>query len=156
MSAPAARPIVVFDGDCALCNGFVAWLIRHDPGGRFLITGSAGDVGASTLAAMGLPQEVAESTLVLATPEGPRLRADAVIGIGRELSAPWRAIAGAMRAVPRPLRDWAYDQVAKRRPRRPAEDPACGIPPADLVRAWRARLATAADAAALATGGDGD
>ncbi len=151
MSARTARPIVVFDGDCALCNGFVAWLIRHDPDGHVLIAGSAGPVGEAALTAMGLPIAIAQSTLVLATAQGPRLRADAVIGIGRELAWPWRAVT-ALRAVPRALRDWGYDQVAKHRPKQPAEDPACGIPPADLVTAWRARLATADDVAALAEG----
>ena len=37
------RPIVVFDGECALCNGFVAWLIRHDKRGEFLGCGDRRD-----------------------------------------------------------------------------------------------------------------
>lgn len=143
-----ARPIVVFDGDCGLCNGFVAWLIRHDPHERFLIAGSAGDPGRAALAAMGLPVEVADSTLVVATAQGPRLRSDAVAAVAAELRWPWRG-AVSIRAVPRALRDRIYDAVARRRPRRPAEDPACGTPPAPLVHAWRARLATVADAEAL-------
>ena len=145
-----ARPIVIFDGDCGLCNGFVAWLIRHDPGAQFLIAGSAGDVGRAALEAIGLEPEVAASTLVIATPDGPRVRSDAVASVLGELAWPWRA-AVAIRALPRGLRDSVYDAIARRRPRRPAEDPACGTPPPHLVAAWRARLATQADVDALAT-----
>ncbi|MFV0632719.1 thiol-disulfide oxidoreductase DCC family protein [Demequina sp.] len=142
------RPIVIFDGDCGLCNGFVAWLIRHDPREQFLIAGSAGEVGRAALAAMGLDASVAASTLVLATVDGPRLRADAVAGILGTLAWPWRA-ARSITWVPRRWRNGVYDAIARRRPRADADDPACGMPPASLVEAWRARLATSADVDAL-------
>lgn len=143
------RPIVIFDGDCGLCNGFVAWLIRHDPQARFLIAGSAGEVGRAALQAMGLAPQVASSTLVVATADGPRLRTDAVAAVLGELGWPWRG-GRVILAVPRALRDRVYDAIAKWRPRRPAEDPACGTPPRALVEAWRARLASLEDVAALA------
>lgn len=143
-----ARPIVIFDGDCGLCNGFVAWLIRRDRGAHFLITGSAGEVGHAALDAMGLPHELADSTLVVATSGGPHIRADAVATVLAGLAWPWRAGA-AMRWAPRPLRDGVYGAIAKRRPRLPAEDPACGTPPRELIDAWRGRLATLDDVAAL-------
>lgn len=143
-----ARPIVIFDGDCGLCNGFVAWLIRHDPHARFLIAGSAGEVGQAALDSMGLPRELAESTLVVATPRGPRIRSDAVAAVLGDLAWPWRAGA-AMRWIPRGLRDGVYRAIATRRPRSPADDPACGTPPRALIDAWRERLATLDDVAAL-------
>lgn len=143
-----ARPIVIFDGDCGLCNGFVAWLIRRDRQARFLIAGSAGEVGRAALDAMGLPHDLADSTLVVAGQEGPHTRADAVAAVLAGLAWPWRAGA-ALRWVPRPLRDGAYGAVAKRRPRSPAEDPACGTPPRELIDVWRGRLATLNDVAAL-------
>ncbi|GMA34428.1 thiol-disulfide oxidoreductase DCC family protein [Demequina litorisediminis] len=145
----AVRPVVVFDGDCGLCNGFVAWLIRHDPEATFLIAGSAGEAGQAALAAMGLPAQVAESTLVVATANGPALRSDAVLTVLAGLGRPWRAAAATGRAVPRAWRDRLYRFVAARRPRSAAEDAACGTPPAALVTAWRARLASADDVAAL-------
>ncbi|WP_061962494.1 thiol-disulfide oxidoreductase DCC family protein [Demequina flava] len=149
MPAKRPSPIVVFDGDCGLCNGFVAWLIRRDREARFLIAGSAGEVGRAALESMGLRQEIADSTLVVATADGPRTRADAVRTVLVGLGWPWRA-GGAIVIVPRRVRDGVYDQIARRRPRRPAEDPACGTPPVGLVEQWRARLATVADVTALA------
>lgn len=141
MSSP--HPIVVFDGECALCNGFVAWLIRHDSLGRFLIAGSAGDVGAAVVAAAGLDSQIAASTLIVW--DGTvHVRSRAIIAIARGLPWPWRAIA-AIRLVPTFARDGVYRFIAARRPRMRADDPACGVPPEDLVALWRSRLATMAD-----------
>lgn len=151
MTARAVRPIVVFDGDCGLCNGFVAWLIRRDGEEHFLIAGSAGEVGRAALDAMGLPREIAASSLVIAGPEGPLLRSDATLAVAGRLTWSWRILAAVARAVPRALRDRVYRFIAARRPRRPAEDAACGTPPPELVTAWRARLATMDDVLALVT-----
>ena len=48
-----ARAAVVFDGECALCNGFVAWLVVRDRAGTFLNAGSAGEAGGAALDAAG-------------------------------------------------------------------------------------------------------
>ncbi|WP_062525692.1 thiol-disulfide oxidoreductase DCC family protein [Demequina rhizosphaerae] len=143
------RAIVIFDGDCGLCNGFVAWLLRRDRDGRFLVAGSAGAPGRAALEAAGLGAGIAASSIVVWDGVEGLVRTDALARIARGLPWPWRA-ARAMRIVPRPLRDGVYEQVARRRPRRPAEDPACGTPPAGLVALWRSRLATEADVVALA------
>lgn len=140
-----SRPLVIFDGECALCNGFVAWLIRHDARGAFLIAGSAGEVGRAAVLAAGLPDGITASTLVVWDGRA-YCRSDAVIRVARGLPWPWRA-ATALRAIPRPVRDAAYRAIAARRPRMTADDPACGVPPASLVTAWRSRLATLDDVA---------
>ena len=136
-------PIVVFDGECALCNGFVAWLICHDSRGQFLIAGSASEVGAAVVAAAGLDSQITASTL-LVWDGTAHVRTGAVIAVARGLPWPWRAVAG-VRVVPRFLRDAVYRSVASRRPRLSADDPACGVPPADLTVLWRSRLASVAD-----------
>lgn len=140
------RPIVVFDGECALCNGFVAWLIRHDANGRFLIAGSAGEVGAAVISAAGLEASIAASTLIVW--DGTvHVRSGAIIAIAQRLPWPWRAVAG-IRLVPRVARDAVYRFVAARRPTMHADDPSCGVPPAHLVEVWKSRLATLADVGA--------
>lgn len=138
-----SSPIVVFDGECALCNGFVAWLIRHDSRGHFLIAGSAGDVGAAVVAAAGLDSRITASTLIVWDGTA-HVRSGAIVAVARGLPWPWRAVAG-IRVVPRFLRDAIYRYVALRRPRVSADDPSCGVPPADLEALWRSRLASLAD-----------
>lgn len=136
--------IVVFDGECGLCNGFVAWLVRHDREGRFLLAGSAGEVGREAIRRAGLPADIGASTIVYVEGAVVRTRSDAVLAIMRGLPPPWSAV-GVARLVPRSWRDRIYGAVASRRARVSAEDPACGVPPAELVTRWRSRLATLDD-----------
>jgi len=144
-----SSPIVVFDGECALCNGFVAWLIKHDTRGVFLIAGSAGDVGRAAIIAGGFDTTIANSTIVLVDGEGARVRSDAVLEILAGLGWPWRATAVA-RLVPRAWRDAVYARRAQRRARMAVDDVACGAPPPELIATWRARLAGPSDVAAIA------
>ena len=140
----SAKPIVVFDGECALCNGFVGWLIRRDTRAVFLIAGSSGDVGKAVVTAAGLEGALTASTIVVWNGSRGLIRSDAIVAIARELPWPWRVVSWG-RVVPRAWRDRLYRYVAARRSRVDAEDAACGVPPADLVAAWRARLATIND-----------
>ena len=139
-----SSPIVVFDGECALCNGFVAWLLRHDRRGVFLISGSNGEVGRAVVSAAGLTHQITASTIVVWDGSRALLRSDAVLAIVRQLGWPWRA-AGVARVLPRAWRDRVYRAIAQRRARLEAQDPSCGVPPAHLVGLWRSRLATASD-----------
>lgn len=138
------RAIVVFDGECGLCNGFVAWLITHDRQGRFLIAGSAGPVGRQVIDTAGLAREIAGSTLILWDGQTARLRSTAVLAILSGLPLPWKAARAAF-AVPRSWRDAIYNWRAARRDRLEVEDAACGAPPPALVGLWRDRLATTND-----------
>lgn len=145
--------VVVFDGDCGLCNGFVAWLIRHDHDAKYVIAGSAGEVGREVISRAGLPEHIGASTIVLWSPPGEGaaqphalVRSDAVLAIVEGLPNPWRMVRIA-RVVPRAWRDRIYSAIAARRSRVQADDPACGIPPRDLLARWQARLATPADLA---------
>ena len=140
----SSKPIVVFDGECALCNGFVAWLIQHDRDAVFLIAGSSGEVGKAVVAAAGLEGALTASTIVVWDGSRGLIRSDAVLAIARQLPWPWRIVSWG-RVVPRAWRDRLYRFIAARRSRVTAEDPACGVPPPELVAAWRARLATASD-----------
>jgi predicted DCC family thiol-disulfide oxidoreductase YuxK len=137
-------PIVVFDGECGLCNGFVAWLVRRDKHAVYLLAGSAGPVGRAVIDAAGLPREISESTIIVWDGNRARIQSDAVLAILAGLPWPWRA-AGAGFAVPRRWRDTVYRWRAARRDRVEAEDPACGVPPPQLLEAWRSRLATLDD-----------
>lgn len=136
--------IVVFDGECALCNGFVAWLVRHDRHNRYRIAGSAGEVGRAAIIAGGLSPDIAASTIVLVKGTTALTKSDAVLTIASGLGWPWRAAVVA-RVVPRRWRNKVYDAIARRRARVDANDAACGVPPAELVAAWRAKLATLDD-----------
>ena len=56
---------------------------------------------------------------------------DAAVRIARRLGGPWR-LAGALLAVPRPLRDWAYGVIARNRYRWFGKADVCLVPSPSL------------------------
>jgi predicted DCC family thiol-disulfide oxidoreductase YuxK len=67
--------------------------------------------------------------LVLWTPAGIRVRSDAVLG-ALEATGGLRVAYRLLRLLPRPLRDWLYDAVARRRTRWFGRWDACRVPTA--------------------------
>jgi predicted DCC family thiol-disulfide oxidoreductase YuxK len=124
-----ARSVLLFDGVCTLCNGFVQFVIRRDPAGRFqfapLQTGAAHRLLA-THGSHPLPD-----SLVLVERDRVFTRSVAALRVARGLRFPW-PLAYVLIAVPRPLRDWAYDIVARHRYRWFGRRDVCMVPTPEL------------------------
>jgi predicted DCC family thiol-disulfide oxidoreductase YuxK len=113
------RLLVVFDGQCVLCNGWVRWLLRHDRRDRLRFAASSSPQAAALLARHGevLEADGAPGTvLVFRNPlepgERPLIRFAATLAILRELPRPWPAVATALGWVPGFLSDAVYRLVA--------------------------------------------
>jgi len=105
----------LFDGVCNLCNGFVQFVIARDPAGRFRFAPLQSDAARRLLGGRDAPQEWPDS-IVLVEDGGVFTRSTAALRVARGLSFPW-PLAYAFVGVPRPLRDWVYDIVARNRHR---------------------------------------
>ena len=65
MSAPDTRAVIVFDGTCVLCNGWVDFLLRHDRYARYRFAAMQTPAGRALLTAHGLdPDDPASFLLV--------------------------------------------------------------------------------------------
>jgi predicted DCC family thiol-disulfide oxidoreductase YuxK len=129
-----AHPIVLFDGVCNLCHGTVRFLLDRDPAARFRFAPLQSDVGQALLAHFDL-DPTALDNVVLIDADGLHVRSDAVLRCARLLRAPWNW-SWALTAIPRPLRDAAYDFVARNRYRWFGKKDACPMPRPE----WRARF----------------
>jgi predicted DCC family thiol-disulfide oxidoreductase YuxK len=107
------RSVLLFDGVCTLCNGMVQFVIRRDPRGRFQFAPLQSDV-ARRLIEQRRGSPLLPDSLVLVEEAGVFTRSAAVLRIARGLRFPW-PLAYALVAVPRPVRDWVYDIVARHR-----------------------------------------
>jgi len=107
------RAIVLFDGDCALCNGTTRWIAARDRHARFRFVSLQSEEGAALAHDAGSP---ALDTVVLV--DGARVwtRSGAAIEIAKRLNFPWSLMVAAL-VVPGPLRDALYDVVARNRHR---------------------------------------
>jgi predicted DCC family thiol-disulfide oxidoreductase YuxK len=103
------RSVLLFDGVCNLCNGFVRFIIERDPARRFQFAPLQSDAARRLLQAAPLPD-----SLVLVEDGRFFVRSAAVLRVARGLRFPW-SLAYVFVAVPRPLRDWVYDIVARNR-----------------------------------------
>ena len=132
--APAAAPsLILYDGNCGFCHGWVRFLIAEDPEGRRFRYAPLQGERAHAVLDEGQRAAVGD-TVVVISPGGDVLsRSDAAIHIGGRLGGVWRAATAPLRLVPRPMRDATYDAVARvrhRLARRPKE--ACPILPKEL------------------------
>ena len=118
--------IVVFDGVCVLCSGWVRFLLKRDRGGRFRFATMQSEAGRRPMVAHGLDPDDPVSFLLI---EGGRAFTDStgILRIVVRLGGLWR-LAAAGYAVPRPLRDAVYRWVARRRYRWFGRREACFVP----------------------------
>ncbi len=134
------RPVLLFDGECGLCQRLVNLLLRLDRAGRLRVAPLQGAAAQAWLRAHGLPTADFDSLIFVPDWDAPvpaayQLRTDGVLAALSGLDRPWRWFA-VLRLVPRPLRDAGYRLVARLRHR------LFGPPrPGDLGRTeWRGRL----------------
>jgi len=138
-----SRLLVVYDGQCGLCNHTVQWLIAHDRHSRLRFAPSSSPALAALLARHGfLPAPAASDAaaadsgpgtiLVLravATPaEQLFTRSTAVAVALAQLPRPWPFVARLLRLIPRPLRDLAYRLIARWRYRIWGRLSTCPVP----------------------------
>lgn len=105
------KALFVFDGVCVLCSGGASWLMRHDRGRQVRFTAAQDALGLALYAHYGM--ELNATYLVIIdgiawTKSAGYLKLCALFG------GPWQLLRiGAL--VPEPLRDRAYDLIARSR-----------------------------------------
>jgi predicted DCC family thiol-disulfide oxidoreductase YuxK len=107
---------VFYDGQCGLCHRFVRFVAAVDRDGSFRFA----PLGGTTFEREVPPEQRAglPDSVVLATRDGRLLvKSAAVIYTLQRLGGTWLLAARAVSLVPSPLRDAAYDLVARLRGR---------------------------------------
>lgn len=125
-----AHPIVLFDGVCNLCDGFVQFLIERDEDAVLRFAPLQSTVGETLLAEFDLPADALES-VVLVEGEECYTKSDAALRTASHLGGRYRA-ARALTVLPRFLRDWGYDLVAEYRYRVFGRKDSCMLPSPDV------------------------
>lgn len=123
------QPVIVFDGVCVLCNGWVRFLLRHDRRARYRFAAMQGDAGRALLHRHGLDPDDPVS-LLLIEGEAAYRDTDAILRIVTGLGGAWR-LAGSLRMVPRVLRDPLYRWTARNRYRWFGRREHCFVPRAN-------------------------
>lgn len=123
MVYPKWHPIVFYDGECGICNHTVQFLIRRD---RNKCLRYAPLQGETARAVLGAAAAQKLDTLYFFDGSASFDRSTAALHIASFLPWPW-AMASWARIVPRFIRDFAYDALAKRRISLGGQHQTCGL-----------------------------
>ena len=127
--AEADRAVVLFDGDCNLCNGWVRFVIKRDRGALIAFAPFESGIGRSMLEKHGL-QNLARDSVVFIAQDDVYVRSDAVLQVATRLDG-WWATTGLLRVLPKWWRDRCYDLVARHRYRLFGRRESCALPTKD-------------------------
>ena len=132
------RLLVVFDGHCGFCNGWVRWLTRRDRRDRLRFAASQSAIGEALLAPHpdllepgGTPGTVLVFRNPLEAGEQPLTRLAATLAVLGELPHPWPTVAAALGWIPDSLSDPVYRLVARWRYRIWGRLESCPLPTAE-------------------------
>ncbi len=113
------HPIILYDGVCGLCNRFVRLILRRDRNAVFRFASLQSAPAASILARHGANLSALDTVYAVVNYELPDeyllSRSDAAIFVLKQLPGPWRPVAYILLAVPKFLRDAAYNVTARNR-----------------------------------------
>jgi predicted DCC family thiol-disulfide oxidoreductase YuxK len=121
-----AHPIVLFDGVCGLCDGFVTWLIRRDRNATFRVAALQGETGMQYASAED-PSDPERWSVILVEAGQVFHRSEAILRIVSRLGGVYR-LAAVFRLVPLFIRDGIYRVVARHRYRWFGKRQVCRVP----------------------------
>lgn len=126
------KPILLYDGVCGLCNHFVQFILARDHAARFRFASLQCPFAARVLRKHGVSVEALDTVYLVLNSESREekllSRSDAAVVVLRGLGGFWALTSGAVRALPRVMRDWVYNQIARRRYRIFGKYDACMLP----------------------------
>lgn len=123
---PADRPVLFFDGVCALCTGFARFVLERDRDGIFRFAPAQSPLGQALYRHYGLDPVHLDTNLLVADGRA-YTKSQAFIEVMERLGGANRA-ASLLRLLPAGLRDRLYDPVARNRYRWFGERDSCYLP----------------------------
>lgn len=127
---PTDKPIVLFDGVCNLCNGFVQQMIKLDPQGQFRYAAIQSPTGQQIMESQGLSTSNI-TTVVLYDQGEVYTYSDVALEIARRLGFPWNLTYGFI-ILPKGFRNIVYNWIARNRYRWFGQKETCMIPTPEL------------------------
>ena len=136
------RLLVIFDGQCGLCNRAVRWLVRRDSQDRLRFVAFESEMVAGILARQGIgapdPESGPDTILVVREFGHPAelvlVRSEAVLALLAELPRPWPTVETVLGWIPRPVLDLGYRLVTRWRYRIWGRLENCPVPTAENGR----------------------
>jgi len=133
------KHIILFDGVCKLCSGWVQFVYQRDPQAKIKFASVQSDAGKELLAWSGLPANHNDNetfhyeTMVYIEHGKPYFKSEAFFNVVRQLQKPWPILALG-EGAPVLMRDWLYDRIARNRYRLFGKRDLCLMPSGALSK----------------------
>jgi predicted DCC family thiol-disulfide oxidoreductase YuxK len=130
LKIPKDKPILLFDGVCNLCNGFVQFIILRDPQAKFRFAALQSEVGQQLL--QKAKMSTSEINTVVLYEKGKfYTHSDVPLRIARHLGG-WWILFTIFKIIPKFLRDSIYNWIARNRYRWFGKQESCMMPTPEL------------------------
>jgi len=104
--------LVVFDGECVLCSGWIQFILPRDSRRRFRFASIQRMPGKEIATRLGIDPDMPATNVVIV--EGVAyFKSDSALAVLERLDG-WRWTR-VLRICPRFIRDWIYDRIARNR-----------------------------------------
>lgn len=124
--------IILFDGVCNLCCGWVQFLIRNDKHVRFKFASLQSESGKKLSDALGLSTNQLE-TVIYITGNQHYTESEAILQIVKELGGIWKLLL-IFRLIPKSIRNNIYRFIARKRYTIFGKRSSCMIPTPNLQK----------------------
>jgi predicted DCC family thiol-disulfide oxidoreductase YuxK len=131
INIPENKQLILFDGVCNLCNGSVQFIIRNDKKSIFLFAPLQGKTAKEIIKNYHIDTAKTDSILLYSKKDGLSTKSTAALNIAKKLRVPINALV-IFFVIPKFIRNWIYDLIARKRYTWFGKQDACMIPTAEL------------------------
>lgn len=130
------QPLILFDGICNLCCGWVMIVVKLDKRARFKFASLQSETGKNVIKELGISSDKME-TVIFIKDKHYFVYSNAVLEILYDLGGIWTMVK-VFKLIPKSIRDYTYIQIAKRRYRIFGRRTSCLIPTPSLQKRFLA------------------
>ena len=124
------QPLILFDGICNLCNSSVQFVLKKDKNKQFKFASIQSDAAKEILLQFSKNNSDLDSIILIYN--GRRYeKSSAILRIGKLLGG-FYSLGMVFWLIPKPIRDWVYDYIAKNRYKWYGKKDQCMIPTPEI------------------------
>lgn len=125
------KKIILFDGVCNLCNGFIQFVIKRDSADTFRYASLQSEIGKKLVYERGIDSNSIDSVVLIEPGVAYYIKSDAALQIGSDLNG-FGSLSRILYLIPSGLRNIVYDLIARYRYAWFGKKDACMIPTPEL------------------------
>ncbi len=125
------KKIILFDGVCNLCNGAINFIIKRDKHKMFVYASLQSEIGQKLIAERNINTQEIDSILLIDPGIAYYHKSTAALQIAKHLRGGYPLLS-AFLILPKFLRDWVYDIIARNRYKWFGKKDSCMIPTPEL------------------------